>query len=111
MSEHRFYRVTTDFYHLRVPDPHLHGYETEREFRRALQRLAGHWKGRVGERIGERNGFWLLRFHDTPGGRPDEAWLPTFLLLEVKEPPHVNATAPAADESNSELDGVFGFDK
>ena len=110
MGERRFYRVTTDFYHLRVPDPMLHGYETERDFRRALQRLSGHWKGRIGERIGERNGFWLLRFHDTPGGKADEAWLPDFLLLEVEEPPYIDAPPPEPDETELELDGVFGFD-
>ena len=63
----------------------------------------------VGESVGERNGFLRLRFHDTPGGLPDEAWIPRYLLLKADMPGHLVETVER-DETEEELDRIFGFD-
>ena len=86
-----------------------HGYEERSDFREALRRLVGLWGGRTGERIGDRNGFLHLRFHDTPGGRPDEAWLPLYLLRPCPMPEYMNPTSPP-HPFIEELDSAFGFD-
>ena len=104
----RLYTVVTDLWHMRLPDHLEHGYENRSDFFAALRELSDRWQGRVGEAVGERNGFLQLRFHDTPGGRPDEAWLPVFLLRDVTDDyPDVCA---AGDQRNDELDECFGFD-
>lgn len=104
----RLYTVVTDVWHLSLPGHLEHGYESRRDFFAAIRLLSDRWRGRVGEAVGERNGFRLLRFHDTPGGRPDEAWLPSFLLRDVTDDyPGVRA---AADPGDEELDECFGFD-
>ena len=104
----QFFTVETDIYHLRLPDPLEHGYECERDFRRALRALSERWKGRAGECVGERHGFLLLRFHDTPGGRPDEAWLPRYLLKGTDPPEWYYDEEP--DELEAEIDRAYGFD-
>lgn len=110
MAAVAFYRVVNDIWGLRLPDPLEHGYETEQDFRQALRRLVGRWRGRVGEAVGERHGFFLLRFHDTPGGRPDEAWFPAYILQEVDAPDYMSADQDETDEITKELDRIFGFE-
>lgn len=105
----RMYTVETDIYHLRLPDPLSQGYESERALRSALRALSERWMGRVGEPVAERNGFLLLRFHDTPGGRPDEAWLPSYLLREV-EPGPPGPHGGEADDAVRAFEECFGFD-
>lgn len=103
-----FYQVKSNIGDAPVRDYLIHGWESRREFEQALQRLVDRWSGRVGECVGERHDFFLLRFYDTPGGKPDEAWLPTYLLMQV-EPPAGTCDSPP-DEQAEELDRVFGFD-
>lgn len=110
MKEERvFYSVISDLWHTPLPDPLENGYESERDFRAALRRLVDHWHGRTGECVGERNGFLLLRFHDTPGGKPDEAWLPQFLLKAAPVPDYMT-DEELVDEVTEELDRIHGFD-
>lgn len=94
-----------------ILDDHLHhGYEDRSVFAAAIARLTERWGGRVGQSVGERNRFLLLRFHDTPGGLPDEAWLPLFLLTPCPAPPYAPGRDPAPSESiRDELDEAFGF--
>ena len=90
-------------------DDHLsHGYELREDFQDALRRLIRLWGGRVGERVGDRNKFLLLRFHDTPGGIPDKAWLPLYMLKPVDIPDYM--IEEERDEMEEELDRAFGFD-
>lgn len=106
MSEPVFYLVLDD--ESKWPtDQHLeHGYENEWDYYRALRRIVNRWKGRTGELIGERDGFMCLRFHDTPGGKPDMAWVPDFLLQCTQMPDYLKPK-DAAEEA---LDQAFGFD-
>ena len=104
MSEKReFYIVSVDPRDAPLRDHLLHGYETRRDFYDALRALSARWRNRVGERVGERHGFLLLRFHDTPGGVPDEEWLPRYLL----KPHSVSDDTPEPGEEAS--DHAFGF--
>lgn len=103
-----FFLVNSDIEQAPLRDYLQHGYETKQDFRCALRQLVDRWRGRVGERIDERHGFFLLRFHDTPGGKPDEAWLPRYLLQSVAPPD--NGNMEGMDEQEQELDKVFGFD-
>jgi hypothetical protein len=99
------YRVRGDLKNAPLRDHMLHGYDSRTDFYRALRRLVERWKDRVGECIGERHGFMLLRFDDTPGGLPDEEWLPAYLLQPESGP------AEACEElEDEELDASFGFD-
>ena len=110
-DEGRFYKVL-DIDGAPLGDYQLHGYETRADFRRDLRALAGRWKGRVGECVGERHGFLLLRFHDTPGGTPDEKWVPRYLLEPVDMPEdHETQDDPERkDETDEAVDTAFGFD-
>ena len=111
MNERReFYQVVNTIWNMRLPDHLEHGYETERDFRQALDRLVTRWRGRVGESIGERHGFLLLRFHDTPGGMPDEEWLPRYLLKPVDAPPYIPSEPSSSEELTNEIDRAYGFD-
>ena len=111
MENASFFRVLADLRRAPTRDYLMHGYESERDFRRALWRLVGRWQGRVGERVGERHGFYLLRFHDTPGGKPEEEWLPSYLLEQTAIPDYlVRTTSDSSDERRAELDQAFGFD-
>ena len=103
-----FFQVGTALDGLPVRDHLSHGYEDRRSFEDALKRLINYWGGRVGERVGERNKFLLLRFHDTPGGRPDEAWLPLYMLTPVDKPDYLEEEE--CDETEKELNRIFGFD-
>jgi hypothetical protein len=107
----RYYTVVTTIGNALLRDHLRHGYEFEEDFRHALRNLVNRWRGRVGECVEERNGFRRLRFHDTPGGRPDEEWLPAYLLQEVTDPPYTaKPAATPQDELEQELDRAFGFD-
>ena len=104
-NERNFYAVTQDISNAPLKDHLMHGYEEKMDFEIALRQLARRWKDRIGERIGERHGFFLLRFHDTPGGKPDEAWLPHYLLKPIPKPE--SRKKPNAE---NDLDQAFGFD-
>ncbi len=105
----KFYEVTADMDRVPLRDHLMHGYETKQDFREAIYRLIRLWRGRVGECIGESHGFLHLRFHDTPGGRPDEARLPKYMLKEVDMPEYMRPEDPP-DDIVRELDEAFGFD-
>lgn len=106
----KYYRVISNLYQIRLPDPLEYGYEYRSDFSRALWKLIDLWKKRVGECINERNGFLQLRFHDTPGGKPDEAWVPGCLLVEEEHPEYVAPAPPEEpDDFEKELDSIIGF--
>lgn len=104
------YTVITTLRNAPLRDHLQHGYEFEDDFRHALRTLINRWRNRTGECIEERSGFLRLRFHDTPGGRPDEEWLPLYLLQEVTTPPYATETAADSHDDDHELDQAFGFD-
>ena len=96
-----FYGVSGDVNRAPLRDYCKHGYESQREFRAAVCELIRRWKWREGECIEKRmfhgidgvsvyNSLTLLRlrFHDTPGCRPDEAWIPLYLADPVPTPPY-----------------------
>ena len=102
-----FWLVTGSIDKAPLNDYLWHGYEEKADFRRALRRLADLWRGRVGECVAERNGFLRLRFHDTPGGLPDEEWIPRWLLEPSEMPDYLNVPEP--DPIERELDEAFGY--
>lgn len=108
--DRKYYRVITNLYDTKIPDPLEYGYEYASDFRHALWQLIDVWKKRAGEAIDERNGFRLLRFHDTPGGRPDEAWIPCCLMVEEENPEYTAPEPQEVDELTAEIDSIFGFD-
>lgn len=103
----KFYLVLSDLRTAPLSKHLMHGYETRQDFQQALNRLLNRWKGRIGECINERHGFLLLRFHDTPGGKPDEAWLPEY-LLQLTDPPKYISNKDS-DSSDQQLNDLFGF--
>ena len=109
MSESLFYRVGHSPYDAPLDDYLTHGYENWRDFYNAVRRLTDRWHDRIGECIGERNGFLLLCFHDTPGGIPDEGWLPGYLLTAV-EAPRAIRKSDSSDETEGEINRAFGFE-
>lgn len=105
------YTVATTLRNAPLRDHLQHGYEFEDDFRHALRTLISRWRDRTGECVGEHNGFLHLRFHDTPGGCPDEAVLPLYLLEETTAtPPTSCPAATQPDHFEQELDEAFGFD-
>lgn len=106
MEDKRYYRVVSTLDHAPLRDYLLHGYETRRDFEQALHRLVSRWHGRTGESIDERHGFLRLRFYDTPGGKPDEEWLPLYLL----QPVAMSDSEQESSDDSGELDIIFGFD-
>lgn len=115
----QFYQVLPTIGDAPLRDCHLHGFETSREFEAALLRLRDRWHDRIGEQIAERCGEYInrahrlirLRFHDTPGGRPDEAWLPRYMLRPVEPPDWMLPHEPSSsEETEALLDAAFGFD-
>ena len=103
-----YFRVASSLSGLPI-DQHLqNGYETREEFVAALRRLLERWAGRIGERADERNKFLLLRFPDTPGGLPDEAWIPLYMLTPCEPSPYANK--PKREPFEEELDRAFGFE-
>lgn len=103
MENKTFYKVLPTIQNAPLRDYLLHGYESRRDFEQALRRLVSRWKGRTGECIDMRHDFILLRFHDTPGGKPDEEWIPDYLLQPVP------AQNESSDSSGEELDQAYGF--
>ncbi len=112
MEDNRqFYQVIHDHYDLRTSDHLEHGYEEESDYRKALRLLVERWHDRIGEAVDTRYEFRLLRFHDTPGGVPDEAWLPLLVLEPVPVPDYMREEESSSSDSiNEELDEAFGFD-
>lgn len=109
MSDGRvFYQVACSTWDVRLPNPLEHGYETERDFRYAVAKLIDRWRDRIGECVGERNEFLLLRFHDTPGGVPDEEWLPRYILTPCDMPGYLQES-DSSDGTGGELTERFGF--
>jgi hypothetical protein len=104
-----FYTITNSMRNVPLRDHLQHGYEFEDAFKRAIRDLMDRWQGRVGECVDEKNGFLLLRFHDTPGGVPDEARLPLYALVECEKPSWL-IEEEEEDEITRELDEAFGFD-
>ena len=109
-DERKFYRVASDLRNAPVNDHLMHGYESKWVFYKALRSLVCKWQGRVGECIGERHGFLRLRFHDTPGGKPDEEWLPEYLLSPAAVPEYMSELSESSNSTEAELDRIFGFD-
>ena len=106
-----YYVVVSTLRNAPLRDHLHHGYEYEEDFRHALRTIINRWRGRVGECIDEQKGFLQLRFHDTPGGRPDEAMLPYYLLQETTIPPYVpHYGEHQPDSLEQELDRAFGFE-
>lgn len=103
-----YFLVSADIAGAPVDDYLDHGYETRADFCDALRRLVGWWGGRTGRNVGHRHGHLLLEFHDTPGGRPDRAWLPLYLLEPVPVPDYM--VQDGRSETEKELDRAFGFD-
>ena len=85
-----------------------YGYEHRNDFHEALSCLINLWGSRIGERVDSRHGHLLLRFHDTPGGRPDQAWVPLYLLTPCPRPPYMDHSEP--DPIEHDLNAAFGFD-
>ena len=108
MIERRFFKVSSRAEDAPLRDYLLHGYEERQDFYLAVRQLVERWKGRVGESVGERHGFHLLRFHDTPGGLPDEAWLPSYLLKPTEMPSYLVEPEPP-DEFELEVDRAIGL--
>jgi hypothetical protein len=94
-----FFRVSGDESRVPIDDYFKHGYETQREFREAADALISRWRNREGECVEKRLYHGLnddgidenltilrLRFHDTPGCRPDEAWIPCYLADQIPVP-------------------------
>ena len=103
----KYYRVATNLKGVPLQDHLKHGFELKEEFVELLQRLLNRWKGRTGECVGMKNGLLRLRFPDTPGGRPDEAWVPPYLLTETDDP----CIQQPVRRKKKEVDEAFGFDR
>jgi hypothetical protein len=110
LTSAEYYVVTVDLRRAPLADYLMHGYQSRWDFEKALRRLANNWKDRVGQCINKRHGFMLLRFHDTPGCRPDEEWFPQFLLLQTSMPEYLVERLKEPDPGEQELDEAFGFD-
>ena len=106
MKEEGYYTVSGDLSRAPISDYLMHGYYSRWDFHEALYRLSRRWRGRVGKCVDRRHDFLLLRFYDTPGGMPDEEWLPAYLLDPAPAPP----APPPPDPDEEELSSVFGFD-
>lgn len=103
-----FFRVATGLDDLSLADYVEHGYESLYDYRTALLRILDKWGGRTGEIADSRHDHLQLKFLDTPGGRPDRAWLPRFLLTPTEKPDYVETDERSSGEK--ELDRIFGFD-
>ena len=110
-TNREYYRVVSDLSKAPVNDYLMNGYESRWDFHRALSRLVNRWHDRVGEAVDEKHGFLFLRFHDTPGGLPDEEWLPRYLLESVPAPDYMQQNSTdSSEEIKNELDKAFEFD-
>lgn len=122
-----FFRVCGDEDRVPLGDYFKHGYETLREFREASDALVARWRNREGECIEKRlfhgsNADTIddsltilrLRFHDTPGCRPDEAWIPCYLADPIPVPEYAKwQTLTPYEQTMEELLGfiMYGKDK
>ena len=88
----------------------MHGYVSRYAFVDALRRITARWKKRIGLCVGERNGFLLLRFCDTPGGVPDEEWIPRYLLRPAEPWEYAPFLEDGGGGADDGVDHVFGFD-
>ena len=110
MKEEKYYQVISDLSAVPLRDHMMHGFEERQDFFNSVRQLRDRWQDRVGECVDRRNGFVLLRFHDTPGGMPDEAWLPDYLVLPVSKPSYLQKKEPTQQELlEAEIDEAFGF--
>ena len=115
-----FYRVNASIDGAPLRDCLLHGYDTRGNYESSMWQLVRKWRGRIGEAVEVRHyehsledtDLIRLRFHDTPGGRPDEAWLPRFLLTKTDMPDYLRAAEESSDYDSmeEELDRAYGFD-
>jgi hypothetical protein len=103
-----YFRVASSMDGMPLDDHLHHGYEFREDFAAAIRRLLHYWGGRVGENVAERNKFLHLRFHDTPGGKPDEAWIPLYMLTPADKPAYIREK-PETEPFELELDSAFGF--
>lgn len=122
-----FYRVSGDKKRVPLYDYFRHGYESLREFSEAIDTLISRWRNREGECIEKRlfHGsntnaiddsltILRLRFHDTPGCRPDEAWLPRYLTDPIPIPEYAKwQTLTPYEQTMKELLNfiIYGEDK
>lgn len=122
-----FFRVSGDISRVPLGDYFKHGYETLREFREAADTLIKRWYNREGECIEKRmyrgtnmdaidDNLTLLRlrFHDTPGCRPDEAWIPSYLTASIPVPEYAKwRTLTPYEQTMNELIKfiMYGEDK
>lgn len=123
VSRGSFYKVSGDMSRLPILDHLDHGYESKNDFYESVYSLVSRWRDREGECIEER--AWQgkegevidmrhralrIRFHDTPGGLPDEAWIPLYLLDPIPMPDYVISRSTTHKESyDEELDKAFEF--
>lgn len=117
----QFYCVTGDINSVPLDDYFDHGYDSRKDFLKAINELVKHWGGREGESIEEfcppkvdgqnvdqRHRMIHLRFHDTPGGCPDEAWLPYYLLSPIPTPKYVRwHNRTSEEEIIDEIDSLL----
>lgn len=108
MEESQFYQVTSDLNAIPIDEHLMHGYEDKWMFYRSVRTLLLRFKGRIGECIDRRHDFLLLRFHDTPGGMPDEEWLPCYLLSQTSMPDYMKVDDKQSDE-DTDINSAFGF--
>lgn len=87
-------------------DHHWYGYENEYDFSRDLRRLHARWKGKTGEKIGEKHGFARIRFVGQYGDASC-SWIPDFMLERVPEPLR---EVGDGDDMEELLDDIYGFD-
>jgi len=102
-----YYRVFYDRKRIPFRDHLQHGFRYRSHFRRAVRKLTRKFGGRIGECTGEKNGFHRLRFLDTPGNRPDEIWIPDYVLERVPPP---DDPSKGNDPMEDVIDTAFGFD-
>lgn len=107
IKEGDYFKVTNDVDKAPLADYTMHGYTSKWDFYEAVRAVVERWRGRIGECVQERHGFRKLRFHDTPGGRPDEEWIADYLLEPTARPDYMNK--PEKDPIAEEVDKAFGF--
>lgn len=105
----KFYIVTADYDRAPIKLFREHGYDSKWDFYLALRNVGEKWKGRIGECIDERHGFRKLRFHDTPGGKPDEEWIADYLMDPTEMPDWLREAMKPVDPIEQEIDEAFGF--
>ena len=104
-----FYLVEADYDKAPIRQFREFGYDSKWDFYLALRKVGERWRDRVGECIDQRHGFRKLRFHDTPGGKPDEEWIANFLLVRTEMPEWIREALKPVDPIEKELDEAFGL--